>query len=140
MQSLRDIPIVKAAIAYNDSQTGETIILVINQALYFGSHLSHMLLNPNQMLAHRIIVDDIPAHLSTRSSHSIIVPKENVTIPLNLMGIISFFQARTPSMFEVENCRHIYNIRKGMATILSALRRIRESSKGPGHKNICYDY
>ncbi len=53
------------------------------------------------------MVDDIPTHLSAKSSHSIIIPDENVTIPLQLNGIISYFQARTPSIYEVENCRHI---------------------------------
>jgi hypothetical protein len=36
MQSLHDIPIVKDAVAYDDHETGEVIVLVFNQALYFG--------------------------------------------------------------------------------------------------------
>lgn len=32
MQSLQDIPIVKATLAYNHMGTGEVIILIINQA------------------------------------------------------------------------------------------------------------
>jgi hypothetical protein len=55
MQRLKDIPIVKAAVAYDNPQTGETVIVIINQALYFSSHLSHMLLNANQMRAYGII-------------------------------------------------------------------------------------
>jgi hypothetical protein len=49
MQALQDIPIVKAALAYDDPNTGETIVLIINQALYFGKHMDDILLNPNKI-------------------------------------------------------------------------------------------
>jgi hypothetical protein len=42
LQTLENIPIVKAAVAYDDPQTGETYILIINQALHFGEHLPHI--------------------------------------------------------------------------------------------------
>ncbi len=35
LQTLEDIPIVKAAVAYDNPLTGETAVLIINQALYF---------------------------------------------------------------------------------------------------------
>jgi hypothetical protein len=41
------------------------------------------------------------------STHSITVTEENVTIPLQLNGIISYFDARTPTTEEIENCPHI---------------------------------
>jgi hypothetical protein len=47
--SIQDIPIVQAGTAYNDPNTGEKIILSINQGLYFGDSLPVTLLNPNQM-------------------------------------------------------------------------------------------
>ncbi len=36
MEPLQDIPIVKAALAYNHPVTGEVFVSIINQALYFG--------------------------------------------------------------------------------------------------------
>jgi hypothetical protein len=60
-----NIPIVKAATAYTDS-AGITYILVLNQALCLPD-LDHSLLNPNQMRAKGIIVDDCPQHLSDPS-------------------------------------------------------------------------
>jgi hypothetical protein len=107
MEPLKDIPIVKAALAYDAPLAGETVILIVNQALYFGSHLSHMLFNPNQLHSHGVTVEDIPRHLSSKSSHSIIVNEENLRIPLLLKGVISYFQVRKPSIDEVENCKHI---------------------------------
>jgi hypothetical protein len=47
LEVLQDIPIVKAAVAYDDPNTGETYVIIINQALYFGEQLTHILLNPN---------------------------------------------------------------------------------------------
>lgn len=106
MKPLTNIPIVKAAIAYDCPKTGETVILIINQALYFGNQLSHILLNPNQLRAYDIRVD-IPRHLSKTSAHAIIIEQEKFNIPLNLKGIISYFDARTPTDDEIMNCQHI---------------------------------
>jgi hypothetical protein len=80
MAPMKDIPIVKAALAYDLPDTGEVVILIINQALYFGDHLSNILLNPNQMCYYNVKVDDIPRHLSKDSTHSIMVDEDNLTI------------------------------------------------------------
>ncbi len=82
------MPIVKAALAVDDPVTGETVVIIINQALYFGYLLSHVLLNPNQLRANDITVDDIPQHLSPKSMHSITIHEENFSIPL---AVCSFF-------------------------------------------------
>jgi hypothetical protein len=107
MTPLQDIPIVKAALAYDMPETGEVIVLIINQALYFGDALSNVLLNPNQLQLNNITVDYVPKHLSTKLTHSIIINEENFTIPLKLNGIISYFNARTPTNDEINNCSHI---------------------------------
>jgi hypothetical protein len=105
LQAIQDVPIVKAAVAYYDANTGETYILIINQALYFGDQLPNMLLNQNQTRSHGLIVDDCPRHLSGgKSSHSITV--ENLNIPLKLFGIMSYFDIRTPTIKELEECPH----------------------------------
>jgi hypothetical protein len=100
--TLKDVPIVNAAVAYDDPVSGETIILIINQALYFGSSIQHILLNPNQMRHHGLTVDDVPKHLSNgNSTHSIHQESENLWIPLQLKGIISYFSIRTPTDREI---------------------------------------
>ncbi len=47
MEVLQDIPIVKAALAFDDPETNETLIIILNQALYFAEKVSHVLLNPD---------------------------------------------------------------------------------------------
>ena len=45
----RNIPIVTAATAYTNQETGEVSIIVINEALWFGENLTNSLINPNQL-------------------------------------------------------------------------------------------
>jgi hypothetical protein len=60
---MHDISIGLAATAY-DLPTGETIILGVHQALYFGTTLENSLCQPNQLRELGIIVDDCPKQYS----------------------------------------------------------------------------
>jgi hypothetical protein len=103
---LVNIPIIKAATAY-DAPTGETIIIVIPQALYLAEHISYSLLCPNQMRHCGMIVDDIPRNLAPNpnvATHSIYIPNQDIRIPLEMHGIISLFHMHRPSTDEIENC------------------------------------
>ncbi len=103
----KNIPIVKAVTAYDDEKTGITYILVLGQALYFGDEVETSLLCPNQMRSSGVIVDDVPVHLShdNSSTHSIIFPDEDMSIPLKLNGCFSYIPTRTPTSDEIESCR-----------------------------------
>jgi hypothetical protein len=48
-QPLSDIPIATCATAYDNPETGEVILLIFGQALYFGDRLATSLLSPNQI-------------------------------------------------------------------------------------------
>ena len=49
IKPIENVPIVSGATAWDDPHTGETYILVINEALYYGTKLDHSLINPNQL-------------------------------------------------------------------------------------------
>ena len=72
---LKQVPVVEAVTTYNQP-TGETIILVLAQALYLGNQQEHSLQYPNQMRLYRIVVDDVPKHLSVNCAltHLIYIP------------------------------------------------------------------
>jgi hypothetical protein len=109
-EQVKNIPIVKAATAYDDEKTGVTCILILGQALYFGEEVEASLLCPNQMRANGVIVDDVPVHLSHNgaTSHSLIFPEEDgFSIPLRLNGCFSMIPTRTPTLEEVETCKWI---------------------------------
>jgi hypothetical protein len=55
-----EIPVATVATAWDDLTTGQTYILVIHQALYFGIQLDHSLINPNQIRVTGIPVCDDP--------------------------------------------------------------------------------
>ena len=44
---INDVPIATVATAWSDQNTGESFILIIHEALYFGDSMDHSLVNPN---------------------------------------------------------------------------------------------
>jgi hypothetical protein len=104
------IPIVTAAIAYDDAITAKTYILIVHQALYFGDKLENNLLNPFQCRLNGVNVNECPRILDTAvndNSHSILFPNEDLKIPLQLNGIVSYFKSRRPTKEEFDQCIHI---------------------------------
>ena len=107
---LMDAPVVQAATAFDDPDSSETFMLVINQGLYLGKVLVNSLLNPDQLQAHGVIIDDIPKHSAPdpdKATHSICVPSEDFKIPLSLQGVVSVFHSRHPTVHELETCKWV---------------------------------
>jgi hypothetical protein len=105
-QAQSDVPVVQAVTTYTDQETGESYILVINQALYMGDTLPASLISPFQLQSHGIIVDDCPKHLSpnpSHTSHLIYIPKVDLRIPLQLQGVVSCFPTHFPSNYELNH-------------------------------------
>jgi hypothetical protein len=99
-----NVPIGTIATAWVDQKTSEVIVLVMNEALYFGNCLNHTLICPNQLRSFGIVVDDTPKQFSLKSTHSIEMPGDNLTIPLEMNGVVSYFSSHKPSKDELENC------------------------------------
>ena len=51
---LNDVPIVSGETAWDDTSSGQTYIIVINEALYYGTKLYHSLIKPKQIRAYVI--------------------------------------------------------------------------------------
>jgi len=97
---LQDIPMASVAMAWDDPKDGSTLILVINEALYFGDRMPHSLICPNQLRSHGLIVNDIPKVFDKESSHSIIIPGK-LELPLRTRGVLSYLQTRKPTEDEL---------------------------------------
>lgn len=107
---MSNIPIVTAAMAYDDLENGITYIMILHQALYLGETSYITLLCLNQLRHKAIKVDDCPIHLSPiddPSTHSLHFPDDQVCIPLQLQGPISYFETRTPMAEELNNCKSL---------------------------------
>eukprot|EP00934_Nitzschia_sp_Nitz4_P001810 Nitzschia sp. Nitz4//scaffold191_size41780//52//5493//NITZ4_007461-RA/size41780-processed-gene-0.69-mRNA-1//1//CDS//3329540163//1810//frame0 len=97
---------VDAAIGYDDPTTGETKIVLINQAIHIP-HLSHNLINPMQARLNDVIVRDVPKFLvenPDEETHAITFPEtktsQRYTISLSLRGVTSYFPSRKPTLDE----------------------------------------
>jgi hypothetical protein len=103
---------VSAALAYDSPDTGETLILVLHQAIHLPN-LPHNLLSPMQMRLNDVKVHDTPKFLTdqpTTHDHAIVVRSldndDELLIPLSLEGVISTFWTRKPTTQEYESCPH----------------------------------
>jgi hypothetical protein len=51
-EAIKSVPIVQAATAYDNRDTGEITILILNKAIsWMGDQMEHTLINPNQLRA-----------------------------------------------------------------------------------------
>lgn len=102
---MEDVPIAHAATAWDDPQTGETILLLFYYGLWFGPKLSHSLISPNQCRSVGVSICDDPwdPHRSLHLSD----PDDQVTIPLSFARNIVSFVTRAPSEEELDTCRRL---------------------------------
>ena len=103
-EAIKSVPIVQAATAYDNPETGETTILIFNEAIWMGNLLDHTLVNPNQLRAYGITVQDnpfskAPIYISTEDN--------DFTIPLTSKGTILGVNSRTPTDHELQTCQHV---------------------------------
>ena len=101
-----NVPIVTAATTYDDPNSGQSYLLVMHQALWFGRKLDTSLICPNQLRDNGIRVDDTPRQFSQQSIHGMIAQTEDgdrVEIPFTLHGVISQFETRLPTQDEIDD-------------------------------------
>ena len=104
---IHDVIIGSVATLWVDPTDGQSYILIIHEALYFGKRLADTLLCPNQLRAHGLKVQDVPKQFDSQSSHSILLPKGQVCIQLELDGVISGFETSRPTRQEYEEYPHL---------------------------------
>jgi hypothetical protein len=106
------------AVAYDDFETGEAVILVFHQSIYFGDKMDRALGCPDQMRMNGLIVCECPRHLAPTPdtlSHTIQHPDEKLVIPLSCDGVISYFLYRKPTEEELRTCPRIEMTSNGVA-------------------------
>jgi hypothetical protein len=104
---------VSAALAYDDSYTGETTILLVHQAIYVPE-LEHNLLSTMQVRLNDVMISETPRFLTdnvTDLTHTIAIPTDDpatpYVIPLSLHGVTSSFPTRKPTPEEYESLPHL---------------------------------
>jgi len=97
------IPIVDAAVLYQDPSQGREFILVLRNALHVPSMTNH-LIPPFLMREHGITVNDTPKIQLPNPSvddHAILLDS-TFRIPLSLSGVFSYFETRKPTLEDLQ--------------------------------------
>jgi hypothetical protein len=97
------VPIVTGATAWTDQETGKTWILLIHEAIWMADTMPHSLINPNQLLAYGVDVEDNPS----RGPLHITDAESDIQIPLRMVGTNILFNNHTPTQEELETCCRI---------------------------------
>lgn len=103
-EAITDVPIVRGATAVQNQETGETIILIVNEGLWFGDKMDHSLINPNQLRHFGVDVCDNPY---TEGGMYIRESESQTFITLHSKGIIVFVDSHTPTTHELQTCQHV---------------------------------
>jgi hypothetical protein len=103
---LKTVPIASIATVFIDTN-GNRILLVVHQALYLGDKHAGCLVNPNQLCSYSLAMHDCPSQFDSSSQHSIYSPQSNMHIPLQLDGIISFFESCQPTDEDMVSLPHV---------------------------------
>ena len=102
---MANIPVVDAALAYDDPYTGISHILIVRNALYVKD-MEHNLVPPFILREAGLDVKTTPkvqCKYPTVENHSIYSKEHDLRIPLKLSGIFSYFITRRPHMDEISN-------------------------------------
>jgi Reverse transcriptase (RNA-dependent DNA polymerase) len=94
------IPIGTIATSWTNDKDGKTFVLCFPESLYFGDRLPTTLLCPNQMRDNKTIVEDTPRQYDSKSGHCITIG--DLTIPLLMDGVISYFESTKPTDDELK--------------------------------------
>ena len=85
--AITDIPVVQGATLWTDQHTNEEYILIFSEALWMGDTLAHSLINPNQLRAFSMLVQENPYHTDPLG---IKPPPYDLEIPLHTAGTIIY--------------------------------------------------
>ena len=85
-KKIKAVPIVQAVMAYDNPDTGETNILILNEATWMGTTMDHTLVNSNKWCAYSMTVQynpfsEAPSFIATYD-HGFMIPlSSKETIP-----------------------------------------------------------
>lgn len=102
---LENVPIVTACTAYDDAETGETIILIFHQVLWFGDAMPQSLISSQQIRSFGISMCDDP--YDPHRPIGIDDQVSGIKIPFNTENSMVGITTRRPSLEEVHDCRNL---------------------------------
>ena len=107
IEPLQNVPIVTGATAYDDPNSGQTFILVINEGLYYGTKLDHTLINPNQIREYGVPLWDNPFDKERNMGIEI---SGDFHIAFKMKGTKIYFNTRSPTADELSNTENYVHL------------------------------
>jgi hypothetical protein len=101
----QNVQVAGACTAYDDPQSGHTIILEFHQGLWFGVKLANSLINPNQCRVFGLSICDDP--FDPHRDLTIYDPVTDTLIPMEMMGTVAYLTTRAPTWQEIRDCPHV---------------------------------
>ena len=104
-EDFKEIEIVSGATMVQHPSTGESLILIIHQALWFGDNnsMEHTLLNPNQIRSFGHEVQDNPFADSPMG-----ITVKDIFLPFTSQGTTIYFESCKPTEQELQTCRKLH--------------------------------
>jgi hypothetical protein len=103
--TVKSVPIMTAAVAYDCPDTHQTYILIFHQSLYIDD-LNSQLICPNHLRSAGVLVNDCPLQfipLSNQAKYSHTVQTGQLRICLKLRGVISYFNISQPTQKDIND-------------------------------------
>lgn len=104
------IPLVDAALRYDNPYDGKSYILVLRNALHVPS-MKHNLIPPFMLREAGVRVNEVPkiqVQDPSEDDHSICFPESGFRIPLSLWGVFSYFPTSKPSKDDLVEPTDVY--------------------------------
>jgi hypothetical protein len=98
-QPVSEIPLARCCTVWTDQSDSSEHLLVADQMLWFGTQLPNSLINPNQLRAYGLSVNDNPFDNSSAFG----INSENLFIPFDTMETVVHFDTRVPTEWEKSN-------------------------------------
>jgi hypothetical protein len=95
-QPIQEIPVARCCTVWTDQNTSIEYLLVADQMLWFGTLLPNSLINPNQLRAYGISVNDDPFD----TSRAFGIDSDTAVIPFDTTGTVVHFESRVPTDWE----------------------------------------
>ena len=96
---MNNVPVARCGMVWTDKTLGQDYLLVADQMLFFGTTLQHSLINPNQVRAYGIDVNDNPFNTDTPLG----IDCNEVFIPLDTRGMVVHFESWVPMDDELKH-------------------------------------
>ena len=93
---VQNVPVVTGATVWTNAADGTAYLLIIHESLWMGDKLDHTFVNPNQLRAYGVSVQDNPFDTKPLS-----ITTDDVSVKLYSEGMIICGDTRTPTESEM---------------------------------------